>query len=271
MIHGRYRDAMGDGTLIHRASSASVQSILQAVTFLIFFISVLIGCHTYASIKSNACVNQHILEAIELNKQRKPLYIHITQGKSDSISNLLIASEYLSLLYGKLLDSYAFPYQQAGIPILCDEIISMDHTPSFLPTVPLTRDEQHYIYHPPETERYTQVMKDVYQATHNFSLLAQITENELEKIKHLPHFHCMYRHLLESILRACKLAPNHIENAWSLHIDPQGVMQLSWLFISFQLSSFELGMALDIRAFPLQKAGIPIICRDVPPIPPDDS
>ncbi len=75
----------------------------------------------------------------------------------------------------------------------------------------------------------------------------------------------MVRHVLESTARIAYLAPRHerIAKEKGLTKSPAG---LSWKLVKLHLQALKLAGGLDTQAAPLQAAGVPILCRDVPPI-----
>jgi hypothetical protein len=79
----------------------------------------------------------------------------------------------------------------------------------------------------------------------------------------------MTRHLLESALRITNGARRYAAEAEARGVaSPAG---LSRALLSMHLTTLGEGARLDRRAAPLQAEGVPIICQDVPPIPPDAS
>src|SRR4051812_25720307 len=75
------------------------------------------------------CFSRHLNEAIELNKERKPLYSELSGGASEVISQRLIFFENLAYWPARFMDWQASSYQEAGIGVLCDEFISMSKVP----------------------------------------------------------------------------------------------------------------------------------------------
>src|SRR5258708_5947558 len=71
------------------------------------------------------CFTRHLSEAIALNKLRMPRYSALTNGASEKISTSLIRYEKLASVAAWYYDWQAKKYQEHGIPILCDEFVSM--------------------------------------------------------------------------------------------------------------------------------------------------
>ena len=99
---------------------------------------------------------------------------------------------------------------------------------------------------------------------HGFAGLSAELEHKLEELGETPNFHCMLRHLLESILRISNLAPIHEQKAEAIGM--LSTRALSLLLVRLHLLTLEFGVQLDRFAAPVQADGVPIICRDVPPI-----
>ncbi|HEV2132239.1 MAG TPA: hypothetical protein VGR27_14085, partial [Longimicrobiaceae bacterium] len=210
------------------------------------------------------CFQRHLREAIQLNRERLPLYSHLTQGASERISRRLIWSERLALPVAWYIDRRASGYLQAGIPLVCDEFVSMELTPAFRartpnPPQPLSAFQQ------VDTHRVRGAIRSSYREG-GFPGVSTVLEAELRLLEEAPTYHCMLRHLLESALRIANLAPIQAARAEALGMDsPEG---LSWLLLRLHLLTLEDAARLDRAAAPLQAEGIPIICQDVPPIAP---
>lgn len=68
----------------------------------------------------------HVSAAIRLNEERKEFYSQRSAGTSRGVSNLLLASEWLSLGPLGLLDAWAWRFNRIGIPIIANDYVSMD-------------------------------------------------------------------------------------------------------------------------------------------------
>ena len=87
----------------------------------------------------------------------------------------------------------------------------------------------------------------------------------LREIEAEPNFHCMQRHLIESIGRTAMLAPVYEQMAKDRELkSPQALIRQ---FLKLQIWGLRLGKWLDSKALPLQIEGLGIICHDVPGIP----
>ena len=81
-----------------------------------------------------------------------------------------------------------------------------------------------------------------------------------------PGFDGMVRHLVESALRVANLAGPHA--ALAREAGRPSTRLLSRLLLWMHLWGLGQAARLDDEAAPLQAAGLPILCRDVPPITP---
>lgn len=209
-------------------------------------------------------LTQHLLEAIEINKERKILYARISNNRSLKISKTLIFFEKLSLFSSYILDNIAKYWQKRNVPVMVHEFIPMDQTPKFQERF----TDQNDIYSElPELNTREIQSKSMefykmidYQGLYDY--LDKIIEIEMSKY---PKHYCMIRHILESIRRSSLLIIQHIQRAKELKVrSPE-------LFCRYVLKSqikiIHSSKLLDYWAFPLQKEGIPIIYQDVPYIP----
>lgn len=100
----------------------------------------------------------------------------------------------------------------------------------------------------------------------DFINLSQKTDEYLTLLENKKGAHCLVRHFLESIRRSANYAPFHIREAQNLNIaSPKKLIKR---FIKLHLFAFKDAEAIDHLAYPLQAKGLPIICQDVPVIPP---
>lgn len=76
----------------------------------------------------------------------------------------------------------------------------------------------------------------------------------------------MVRHLLESALRLCTVAPDLARQAVELSLPDPG--RLHARLLRMHLWGLSGAARLDRRAWPLQCRGLPILAQDLPPIPP---
>lgn len=196
----------------------------------------------------------HLREAISLNKLRAPVYAKLDKN-CIAVSRRLILYEHLLLEPARLFDNWARPYHLAGIALLEDLFIPMTLVPPFKSTLEPVTPKKNYAFSP----------KDL-----NFNLsyakMIPHIENELAKLAIDSCFNCMLRHLLESMLRLSQLAPLHLAQSLDKGLHPPERLLRS--LFCLHRSGLRLASNLDRQARPLQMQGIAIICQDLPPITP---
>jgi len=213
---------------------------------------------------SSFCFFNHINEAIAINQTRRPLYAGLTDGESLAVSNALIYKEQLARPIAVMFDMSARPWQEHGIDIVCDELVSTDLTPEFqsqveVPSVPLSAFQK------TDGDELSWRLSSALSRD-GFEGLSAVASDELAALADTPSYHCMIRHVLESILRFANLAPGHDVEAERLGLgSPRPV---SRDLILAQISTLPGASDIDEMAAPLHARGIPIICQDVPPIAP---
>jgi hypothetical protein len=207
------------------------------------------------------CFLTHMEEAIAINEERKPLYAALTDDESLKVSNALIRNERLARPVAVVFDMRARSFQAAGIDIICDEFVSMELTPAFeaqsdVPSAAFEKTSGYGL----AWRLSTTFMRNGYAG------LTSAVEEELAALAPTPEYHCMVRHILESILRAANLAPLHVREAELLGMDSPAAISRD--FIAAQIATIPAAAGIDEDAAPIQARGIPIVCQDVPPIPP---
>ncbi|MGH7410937.1 MAG: hypothetical protein ACREJ6_07780 [Candidatus Methylomirabilis sp.] len=210
------------------------------------------------------CFETHIRDAIEVNRQRLPLYSRLTNGESEKVSKKFILNQHLVLPITWYVDWRARAFQQKGIPIVCLDMVSMRLAPAFrerseAPPRPLSEFQKQDI------EGMHQRAKAGYRHG-GFAEVSRVIGDEVKRLHAIPTYHCMLRHMLESALRCSNLAPVYVEMA--RHIPMKSPADLSWFLIRLHLMALGGCAELDALAAPLQAQGIPIIGQDVPPITP---
>jgi len=211
--------------------------------------------------KTDRCFSEHLRDAIALNTERRPLYAAGSGGKSERLSGLLVASERVALIAAVALEALEGPLREGGIYILCEDLVPMSLTPAFTTGMrPLDQNG----YDPAVTKP---VHQDLLEAWHvgGYPQLRRTSEDWLRDIGSASPYHCMVRHLLESIARAAALAPEQVERA---ALSGKRALATSVIdaFLYAQIKFILLGYTFDNLAAPIQAEGLPIICGDVPPI-----
>jgi hypothetical protein len=208
------------------------------------------------------CFTRHLREAITLNTRRADTYAGWSGGASRSVSRRLIRTERVALAAGWLVDRRARRFQRAGIPIGCAEFVSMALTP------PLPRERPSAPPRPYEPRVDAAALRNSAVAAYGvggFPAVERLADRGIRGLADEPRYHCMTRHLLESIRRVARLAPEHAAAARRNGLP--STVPLSELMLRLHLAALPGGADLDRQAGPIQQEGVPILCRDVPPIP----
>lgn len=207
------------------------------------------------------CFQRHLREAISLNARRLPRYAEWSGGASRPLSRRLIALERGALVPAGWVDSRARRFQDAGVPIGCAEFASMSLTPPLGRTPPAPPEAP---YRPGlDADSLAAALAGAY-GEGGFPAVAHAADRALHALHGVPEYHCMVRHLVESVWRVAALAPLH--QAAAADAGLPSPVPLSELLLRLHLAALPEGARLDADAAPLQQAGVPILCRDVPPI-----
>ncbi|HEX7241650.1 MAG TPA: hypothetical protein VF263_15330 [Longimicrobiaceae bacterium] len=205
----------------------------------------------------------HLEEAVRLNRERMPLYSRLTGGASEAVSRRLIRWETWALPVARWVDRRARPFHAAGVPVVEAAFVPMADAPEFRerspdPPLPLSA------FRPASGRRVRRELRRALSRG-GFAGVAEALRRELAALEAAPCYHCMLRHLLESMLRIAVLAPAHAARAAGRGTrSPDG---LSRLLLRLHLLALPDAAKLDALAAPIQARGVPILCRDVPPIP----
>jgi hypothetical protein len=208
------------------------------------------------------CVSHHLREAIDLNSERLEKYFAVSGGRSLPISLRLVTLERAILLVVPALEIPAKFYQKRGVPVLCLDMVPMEDAPPFVERVSTPVE--------PYSPRSGRELKDKLARLYDqgkLEPLEEALEKELAELHEAPSYHCMTRHLLESILRSARLEPLYERMSVERGLPKPNF--ISKTFIRAQIRQLAKATEIDDEAAPLQAEGIPIICRDVPPIPTD--
>jgi hypothetical protein len=208
------------------------------------------------------CLTVHIKEALEINELRKPIYSQLSEGRSESVSNLMIRSEQFLLFIAPIFDSIARYWQSAKIGVACEDFVSMSLTPN-LGVTSKNKKMQNTSYKVFDTKESIQNIRNSLNES-QFAAHAAFVQ-EIKKISAEPFYHCMTRHILESAARSLFLLPKF--EKLSLEKGKYSPKVIVNLLVRAQLESLPLAQILDEKAGPLQQEGVPIVCNDVPTIP----
>lgn len=234
--------------------------LIRVVSVLIAVL--MLGQSVYAS----GCFDKHVADAIESNKTRRELYAQHSGGATRPISDRLIQMEVLSRYAAKVIygfDSHAKPFQKKGVNIVCDEFVDMGNAPDFQVRAPEPWPTLQN-FKKPDAKKLSSRLKNALK-NKSYEGLFQEALVVIEELNVQPQFNCMTRHLVESIAKIAQLAPGHMIKAKELNL--RSPEFLSKDLIESHFIGIKDLVNLDEKAAPLQAQGIPILCRDVPPIP----
>jgi hypothetical protein len=209
---------------------------------------------------------QHVSDAIKINAQRDKIYAAVTEGKSRSLTRLLIVIERLCLLPMALFDWWGKKYNRQNIHIIEADFVSMAHISE--PSAPLRFNGQ-----ASETHRrllLDQIRQYRKKARHStvrgdFVETSKSTFEMLQDVHHLEtecqSLFSMTRHILESIGIAAIHAVTYSEQS------REKTKALSKCFLMFQLAGVITAVRIDKKAQACHALGAGIIENDVPHIP----
>ncbi len=210
--------------------------------------------------------SKHLRDAIASNSDRLPRYAKLTRGQSRLLSRTLIGVEYLSLGIAWWLEWHAAPYRAAGIPILVADFTPMRHTPPFLERYPGTEWESGVEFHEHPVGEWARRLSHALDEE-GFAGVHRLSLQYLGTLKSNAYVHCLVRHVIESAARMSHLAPQYEAMAAARKMASPAWISRRLLKLHFE--SLGLSHWLDRRAAPMQARGVPILCRDVPPIDPE--
>jgi len=205
----------------------------------------------------------HLSDAIAENRARTQAYARMSGGRSRPISQALIATENASLPIAAYLEWYAQEFREAGIPVLELDFVDMGKAPKFSATLlPAIPESTPYL---PIPRREWKREIDRLIATNDFAGLHATAERWVKELSAEPRFHVMVRHVLESTARIAWLAPQYerLAREKGLKSSP---LWLSKRLLYLHAQSLWISDRLDSWAMPIQRAGVPILLNDVPPI-----
>jgi hypothetical protein len=225
-----------------------------ATTFLIL---VLVSGNVGAS-----CFESHLVEAMDLNKKRRPMYAALSGGESLRITDGLLALESKMLAISSTVVNYdrmAKPFEERGIRVTCDSFIPMSQTPAFRGHWGLPDPSIHKL---PSLKIQARLWLALAQGSREF---VKESKEILEELSVEPRIYCLTRHFIESSARIAALIPIHMDEARRAGLASPAPIHRQ--MIRGHLYLLQSAINLDRRALPLQKQGLAIICGDVPPIP----
>ena len=210
--------------------------------------------------------HQHVQDAIRINRQRRPKYDEMAGRPARRASDLLILTEYLCLPFALGFDRRARRFNEAGIPIVRDDFVSMEgiRDPHDPPTWTNRAGRGEFEALSAELREYKRCLKDSANAF-DFEPVARETGQMLTEVAEREtrceaHF-AMVRHMLESIGLA---AVNAIRFA---ELSAGETRSLSRSLLLFEAKGMRTAATLDRRAQEVHALGVGIIVNDLPAIP----
>lgn len=195
-------------------------------------------------------------ESIQLNKKKKIEYREITQGKSDIIYTRLMIGEGIGKILARPYDRKIKPYTEAGIDLFCQEFKTMHD-------VPLVRfqeipDEELIAL---DTKTLKKKLKKAIQEK-DLNKVQSIALQSMEELSNSPHHNCMTRHLLESIIRLSYFYPKRKLEALKKNLEDP--IHLYQNVLTSHIAGIDGSVTIDKLCYPIQKSGVPILCRELP-------
>ncbi len=208
------------------------------------------------------CFERHLKDAIQINSARAPIYSSASGGASLSISKKLVFFERHSISVARLLQAHAKKFQEKGIPVLCDDFVSMEQAPEIPVGGKTSTLPQDRFVNRPVVSLTSELLAASLRRDNE--ALVEVATREIDELKAQPSYHCLRRHFLESIARAARLVSVYTQMAREAEMSsPEGI---SRMFINAQILSLGYASNLDRQAAPVQEQGVPVLCADVPTI-----
>lgn len=208
---------------------------------------------------------KHIIDAIAVNKARKPYYSKMSGSRSEIVSNKLIAFEYSIIPVALIIDRLALKFHKKGIPIIKDDFVDMINIPCASEPISLSghlsESEMSYYFALMATYK-----KDIMKLSrqHKFveienlskRCLAQLYEFEVSSNNSF----AMGKHVVESIQLSAS-------NAIKYQMASNGKTdQLASANILLQAIGVNVFAELDVLSSPIHEAGVGILINDLPKI-----
>lgn len=212
---------------------------------------------------AESCFTHHLTEALSLNRTRSLQYARLTYGRSLFLSAELMSTEVTGLIPAQILEFQASRFQKAGIPILCDDFVSMELTPKFSATSGTTLPNRTEFVEI-EVARWNKELRKAWE-TDGYPGLQSATLQKIELLSKQKKVNCLVRHVLESLARIAFLAPKYSEAAVKKGL-ANSPLSISNELVEIHLRSLWVFHKLDGQALSFQLEGIPILCQDVPHI-----
>ena len=201
------------------------------------------------------CFEKHLRDSIIVNQKVKKSYGIQSQGESDKVYRLLIASEKMSLLAAKYFDLKAKKYQNYGMDLLCQEFMEMK------PQNKPSSSEKIEDYLKMNWRKHYQKIQESIKSK-NPETIKKVALSVLSELNQQPNYHCFSRHMVESIYRFAYFINIREKESAQLGIKSPKKMLLK--IISIQNSALWYANLIDEMSAPIQKKGIPLLCNELP-------
>lgn len=201
---------------------------------------------------------RHVTESIAINQERRPFYREMSQGQSERAFRLLLTLEYLMIPSAYYFDLRALPFQKKGIPLLRDELVSMNRTPQFDPArrVPVTRGMPELPW-----RKYYRDLKTAGQ-TKDPGRVVQVTTRIIEEMSDFPEYYPMTRHLIESVHRFAWFLPAREDDCLKRGV--KSPRQLVFQIIDYHLLGLWYFVLIDRAGERVHREGIPMLTCELP-------
>ena len=220
----------------------------------LFFVFIFCAIGNATAAESN-CFSRHLSDSIRVNYASKAYYHKLTQGASDAAFNSLISAELLVYPLARAIDFKVRHYQREGIDLWCKEFIDLSPAPVRVFVKPTRRFE---IF---DDSFYKQALRSALQAKDHQTVMG-LSQQALGSLQDQPDFHCMTRHLFESIYRIAYFIPQRNSEAKDKGLKSPQVLMFE--LMGLHLKALKRTSRIDQLAAPIQAQGIPIICDQIP-------
>lgn len=199
----------------------------------------------------------HITESISINSERRPFYRKLSGGKSDKAFHILIALEILMVPTTWFWDKRCAYYQKNGVPLLRDELISMNRTPAFDSSKRISPGPFPEIDWKKFRKRLSSAIK-----TGSSEEVVKVSLSIIDEMHAYPHYYPMTRHLIESIYRFAAFCPQREKEAAEKGL--RSPKKLIFSIMSYHLLGFLSFVIIDRACAPVHELGIPMLTSELP-------
>ena len=212
--------------------------------------------------------SEHVIEAINVNKQRAKYYADRSKGQTQKLSKLYTTLETAILPMAAIFDRWAEKLCQKGIPVMKNDFVSMKDLPT-PDTCPARMGRLNQTGLNDYRHAFKDFRKSAYAAAwrKDFVCLQIHAISALHKLKALQQIHhcnlTLSIHLIESI----GLAARNADQLKQQHKSHKEIDAFYRAFILSQIFGTRMFANIDLQAQYFHQAGIGIIVNDLPRIP----